>query len=84
MATATAVAPLVVPQRTLFIGESGEANMRPEGRRDVRKNNMPASFDNCVRRGGKVRTKTLSNGRYIHLCFRQGKSYRGEVKTKKK
>ncbi len=45
---------------------------------------MPASFDKCIRSGGKVRTKELGNGKYMHICFLNGKSYAGEVKTKKK
>lgn len=44
---------------------------------------MPAAFDNCVRKGGRVRTKKLKGGKYIHLCFLGGKSYAGEVKKKK-
>jgi len=44
---------------------------------------MPKEFDSCVKRGGRVRTKTLSDGRYIHLCFIDGKSYAGEVHEKK-
>lgn len=45
---------------------------------------MPKSFTRCVKSGGKVRTKTLSKGRYMHICFKGGKSYAGEVKRKKK
>ena len=45
---------------------------------------MPAAFDKCVSSGGRVRTKTLSKGRYLHLCFKGGKSYAGEVKVKKR
>ena len=44
---------------------------------------MPQAFLNCVKRGGRVRTKELSGGRYIHICFVGGKSYAGEVKQKK-
>jgi len=44
---------------------------------------MPESFDKCVREGGKVITKTLSKGRYIHICYKNGTAYPGEVKTKK-
>lgn len=44
---------------------------------------MPAAFDACVKNGGRVRTKSLSKGRYMHICFLKGKSYAGEVKTKK-
>jgi len=46
--------------------------------------NMPAAFLKCVRTGGRVRTKKLKGGKYIHICFKGGKSYSGEVKKKKK
>ena len=42
----------------------------------------PMAFEKCVRNGGKVRSKSLSNGKYIHICYKGGKSYAGEVKTK--
>ena len=45
---------------------------------------MPKLFDSCVKRGGRVRTKKLSKGRYMPVCFIDGKSYPGEVHTKKK
>lgn len=45
---------------------------------------MPASFDRCVANGGKVRTKTIGKFKYQRICFLKGKSYAGEVKTKKK
>jgi len=44
----------------------------------------PADFDKCVKDGGRVRTKKLSNGRYMKICFKDGKSYAGEVHKKKK
>ena len=44
---------------------------------------MPIAFKKCVSEGGRVRTKSLPNGKYIHICFKDGKSYSGEVKTKK-
>ena len=44
---------------------------------------MPKGFEMCRKAGGKIRTKQLSNGRYMHICFLNGKSYPGEVKTKK-
>jgi hypothetical protein len=44
---------------------------------------MSVEFDRCVKNGGRIRTKKLSKGRYMHLCFLGGKSYAGEVKTKK-
>lgn len=43
----------------------------------------PAKFDACVSEGGRVRTKKLPGGKYIHLCFKGGKSYAGYVKKKK-
>jgi hypothetical protein len=44
---------------------------------------MPKAFEDCVKNGGRVRTKTLSGGRYMHICFLDGKSYAGEVKKAK-
>jgi len=44
---------------------------------------MPADFTRCVRAGGRVRTKRLKAGKYMHLCFKGGKSHAGEVKTRK-
>ena len=43
---------------------------------------MPATFDACVNGGGRVRTKKLGGGKYMHICFKDGKSYAGEVKKK--
>ena len=49
---------------------------------------MPAAFDKCVREGGRVRTKTLSKGRFIRICFpkgaptKDGGGIAGEVKKK--
>jgi hypothetical protein len=46
---------------------------------------MPKEFTKCVRNGGRVRTKDLGNGKYVHICYdKQGNSYPGEVLTKKK
>lgn len=44
---------------------------------------MPREFENCVKNGGKIRTKKLPNGKYIKLCFLRGQSFSGEVHTKK-
>jgi len=44
----------------------------------------PASFDNCVAQGGRVRTVSINEDEYIHVCYLDGKSHPGEVKTKKK
>ena len=44
---------------------------------------MPADFDMCVKNGGKVRTKTMSGGKYMHICIdKNGKSHAGYVKMK--
>jgi len=46
---------------------------------------MPKDFMDCVKNGGKVRTKKLKNNKYIHICYdKNGNSYSGEVMTKKK
>lgn len=46
---------------------------------------MPAGFDNCVKKGGQVKTLTIDKkkGTYMHVCYLKDKSYPGEVKTKK-
>lgn len=44
---------------------------------------MPAGFERCVREGGKVRTKTLSKGRYQYICIKDNEVYPGEIHKKK-
>lgn len=44
---------------------------------------MPEAFDKCVKDGGRVRTKLLSKGKYIHICYDKSGSHPGYVKTKK-
>jgi len=46
---------------------------------------MPAAFERCRENGGKIRTKTLPDGKYMHICIPKGggASIAGEVKTKK-
>lgn len=44
---------------------------------------MPQAFDNCVEKGGEVRTKSLSKGKYMHICILNGKTHPGYVKMKK-
>ena len=45
---------------------------------------MPKDFEKCVSDGGRVFTKSLKNGQYIHICIdKKGKSHPGEVKKKK-
>jgi len=43
---------------------------------------MPEDFEKCRAEGGKIRTKSLGKGRYMHICFKDGKSFAGEVKHK--
>lgn len=47
---------------------------------------MPKSFTDCISAGGRVRTKQLSGGRYLHICFPKGggPGVAGEVHKKKK
>ena len=46
---------------------------------------MPKNFMDCVKNKGKVVRKTLKGNRYINICYdKQGKSFSGEVKKKKK
>lgn len=44
---------------------------------------MPAAFDNCVAKGGRVRTVSLKGKKYVHVCYKGGKGTSGYVKTKK-
>ena len=43
----------------------------------------PQGFLKCVREDGRVRTKSLPENKYIRICFKDGKSYSGEVETRK-
>jgi len=45
---------------------------------------MPKAFEACVAGGGRVRTIKHGKNKYQHICYKDGKSYAGEVKTKKK
>ncbi len=44
---------------------------------------MPAEFDSCVKRGGRVRTKKVGRDKFMHICFLDGKSFGGEIKVRK-
>ena len=44
---------------------------------------MPKQFLDCVKNGGKVRTKKLKGGKMIKICFIGGKSYSSEVHSAK-
>lgn len=45
---------------------------------------MPEEFSACVAAGGKVRTKNVKGGRYMHFCIPKdgGPSVAGEIKEK--
>ena len=43
---------------------------------------MPEDFVKCQKSGGRIRRKTLSDGRYINICYKDGKSYAGEAQEK--
>jgi hypothetical protein len=43
---------------------------------------MP-TLKNAIKRGGRVRTKKLPGGKFIHTAYLDGKNYEGEVKSKK-
>ena len=45
---------------------------------------MPKGFEDCRRRGGKIRTIKPRPDVYIPVCYIGGKSYRGEVHHVKK
>lgn len=42
----------------------------------------PVGFESCAECGGRVRTKKLPGGRYIHICFKGHKSFASEVHHK--
>lgn len=43
----------------------------------------PQQFDQCVKKNGRVRTMPVKGNRYMHVCFLDGKSFAGEVKSRK-
>ena len=45
---------------------------------------MPKAFEDCVERGGRVRSKRVNKTQYMRICFIDGKSHAGEVKAYKK
>jgi hypothetical protein len=52
---------------------------------------MPQPFIDCEKSGGKTRTISgpnkrfgLAAGSYLHMCFKNGEMFRGEVKQKEK
>lgn len=45
---------------------------------------MPEGFNKCRSNGGKIITKKINSKSYMHICYLNGKSYPGEVKSYKK
>lgn len=45
---------------------------------------MPQPFLDCIKNGGHVITKRVNETQYIKVCYKDGKSYSGEVHTYKK
>ena len=45
---------------------------------------MPKSFVKCVKKGGRVVTLKPNARTYLKVCYRGGKSYRGETHHVKK
>ena len=45
---------------------------------------MPQAYLDCIKRGGRVRSKRISKTEYVPICFIDGKSFAGEKKTYKK
>jgi hypothetical protein len=44
---------------------------------------MPKAFKDAIKKGARVRTKKLPDGKYIHIAYLDGESLAGEVKKKK-
>ena len=44
---------------------------------------MSEGFDKCRSGGGRIRTLSFAGGKYMHICYLNGKSYKGEMKKKK-
>lgn len=44
---------------------------------------MPKTFIECIKKGGKVRTRKLSGNRYQKICILKGRVFPGEIYIKK-
>lgn len=45
---------------------------------------MPAGFLKCVADGGYIKTIQKGKGKYQRICSFKGKTYKSEIKKKKK
>lgn len=43
---------------------------------------MGKLFDNCVDKGGDIKTESLSKNRYQRICTLDGKTFASEIKTR--
>lgn len=43
----------------------------------------PQAFEDCIKNGGRVRTKKIGKDKHMHICWLNGKSSAGEVMTNK-
>lgn len=39
-------------------------------------------FNNCIKKGGDIKTESLSKNRYQRICILGGKTFAGEIKTR--
>lgn len=44
---------------------------------------MPKRFDNCVSKGGYIKTVSKPGNKYQRICYLDGKEFKGEVKKRK-
>ncbi len=45
---------------------------------------MPKAFDKCYKSGGFIKTIKKGKSKYQHVCYIDGKTFKGEIKKKKK
>jgi len=45
---------------------------------------MPQAYLDCIKNGGRVRSKRIDKTHYMPICFKDGKSFAGETKQYKK
>lgn len=44
---------------------------------------MGKQFDDCVDKGGYIKTVQKGKGKYQRICIIKGKTYKGHIKKKK-
>ena len=44
---------------------------------------MGIQFDECVKRGGDIKTKQLPGNKFMRTCTIDGKTFSGKIQTKK-